>query len=118
MSRRHLSFTEKRRHRHRKQVDRLDRLETRNTITEPISVLGLSVSALRGMVQLGIMHPNGGSNAVNGLMRPLPGPVQAQKTQPVRSPSAPGGSAESSLNSVEQHVRQHPCRPGHSVGDR
>ena len=34
---RRLSFTERRRRRLAKKVDRLDRLETRNTITEPIS---------------------------------------------------------------------------------
>ena len=67
---RHLSFTERRRRRLAKKVDRLDRLETRNTITEPISVTGLAISALRGLVQLGIMHPHGGSNALSGLMRP------------------------------------------------
>ena len=55
MSRRRLSFTEKRRARLAKNVAQLDKLETRNTITEPISVLGLSVSAFRGLAQLGLV---------------------------------------------------------------
>src|SRR5262249_10831485 len=50
--------------------DLLDRLESKTTITEPISVTGLSISALRGMIQLGIMHPNGGSaDALRTLLR-------------------------------------------------
>ncbi len=51
MSSRRLSFTEKRRASLAKSVAHLDKLETRNTITEPISVLGLSLSAFRGLAQ-------------------------------------------------------------------
>jgi RHS repeat-associated protein len=72
-----LSFTERRRRRLAKNVDRLDRLESRTTITEPISITGLSISALRGLVQLGIMHPYGGSNALSGLFRPAAAVGQA-----------------------------------------
>ena len=54
-----LNFGERRRRMLAKKVDRLDRLETRNTITEPISVLGLSLTSLRGLVQLGIMDADG-----------------------------------------------------------
>jgi hypothetical protein len=65
----HLSFTERRRRRLAKKVDRLDRLESRTTITEPISFTGLAISALRGIVQLGLMSPFGASNAPNPLAR-------------------------------------------------
>jgi hypothetical protein len=65
----HLSFTERRRRKLARKVDHLDRLESRNTITEPISFTGLSISALRSMVQLGIMHPYGASNAPSTLAR-------------------------------------------------
>jgi hypothetical protein len=51
------SYTDKRRARLAKKVDRLDRLETRNTITEPISVFGLSVGALRALAQFGVIRP-------------------------------------------------------------
>jgi RHS repeat-associated protein len=64
-----LSFTERRRRRLAKKAN-LDRLETRNTITEPISITGLLIPAISGLVRLGIMHPNGGSNARSGMMRP------------------------------------------------
>ncbi len=63
----HISFTEKRRARLRRAVDRLDQLESRTTITEPISVTGLSVTALRGLAQLGIMQVQGGGDALERL---------------------------------------------------
>ncbi len=63
----HISFTEKRRARLRKAVDRIERLEPRTTITEPISITGLSVSALRGLAQLGVMQVHGGSDALDRL---------------------------------------------------
>ena len=62
-----VSFTEKRRARLRKAVDRIDQLESRTTITEPISFTGLSVSALRGLAQLGIAQVQGGSAALDQL---------------------------------------------------
>ena len=65
--RRHmLSFTERRRASLAKKVAQLDQLETRNTITEPISVVALSVSAFTGLARLGIMSPNAMSNELNG----------------------------------------------------
>ena len=67
MSFRRASFTETRRRSLAKRVDRLDRLESRTTITEPISFTGLSITALRGLAQLGLMYPNG---AASGLVRP------------------------------------------------
>ena len=45
----HLSFTEYRRRRLAKKVDRLDRLESRTTITEPISFTGMALSAMAGL---------------------------------------------------------------------
>ena len=60
MSRRRKSFTEKRRARLAMKWDRLDKLESKNTITEPISLLGLATGSLRGMVQLGLMQADGG----------------------------------------------------------
>jgi len=75
MSSRRLSFTEKRRARLRLQVDRLDRLETRNTITEPISVLGLSLSTYSGAARLGLMD----INALSGFTPPLQAANQAQR---------------------------------------
>jgi len=63
----HIPYTEKRRARLRKAVDRIERLESRTTITEPISVLALSVSALRGLAQLGIVQLNGGGDALARL---------------------------------------------------
>ena len=59
MSRRRLSFTERRRRALALKSAHLDKLETRNTITEPISVAGLSVTAFRGLAQMGIMTADG-----------------------------------------------------------
>jgi hypothetical protein len=67
MSRHRLSFTEKRRRKLAVKTAHLDRLETRNTITEPISFTGLSLSALRGLAQMGIVSPDGGTGAALGL---------------------------------------------------
>ena len=67
MSRRRLSFTERRRARLARKSAQLDRLETRNTITEPISFTGLALSSMRGLAQLGIMQADGGNSALLGL---------------------------------------------------
>jgi len=61
------ALSEKRRARLARKFDRLDRLETRNTITEPISVMGLSVTALRGLAQLGMVQVHGGGDALEAL---------------------------------------------------
>ena len=63
------SYTDKRRAQLKRKFELLDQLEKRSTITEPISVLGLSMTAFRGLVQLGIMSPTAASNA---LQRPAP----------------------------------------------
>ena len=67
---RHFLSPKRRRRRLAKKVDRLERLETRNTITEPINVTSLAVTALRGAAQLGFILPNQASNALSGLVRP------------------------------------------------
>jgi RHS repeat-associated protein len=67
MPRLRVSFTERRRARLARKFDRIERLETRNTVTEPISVTGLSVSALRGLAQLGIAQVHGGGDALERL---------------------------------------------------
>jgi RHS repeat-associated protein len=61
------SFTEERRARLRKAVDRIERLETRNTITEPISITALSVTALSGLARLGLAQVHGGSDRLGVL---------------------------------------------------
>ena len=57
----HLSFTEARRRRLAKKADRLDRLESRTTITEPISFTGMAVSAMGSLVRLGFIYPDTGN---------------------------------------------------------
>jgi hypothetical protein len=88
MSRRRLSFTERRRARLALKVAHLDQLEIRNTITEPISVLGLSISAFRGLAQIGIMVPDA-SAAARGLEHPGQEARQARRAanQPVALPT-------------------------------
>jgi len=77
-----LSFTERRRARLAKKVDQLDRLESRTTITEPISFTGLSVSALRGLAELGLMTVGGGNNISSQAVREA---SQRQAGQPTSS---------------------------------
>jgi len=71
MSRRQ-SYTEKRRAHLRMQVQ-LEMLERKQTITEPISVLGLTVSAWRGLAFFGIIDPS----ALGGFARPVQAANQA-----------------------------------------
>ena len=94
MSFRHLRvrFTEFRRRQLATKVDRLDRLESRTTITEPISFTGLALSAIRGMMQLGFMYPNAVSNAPSPFVRPKDAAKQAGP-KPARSTTrSPGCS--------------------------
>ena len=65
----HLSFTERRRRRLAKKVDQLDRLESRTTITEPLSFTGLALSATGVLARLGFMYPDGANHALNALAR-------------------------------------------------
>ncbi len=78
------SYTEGRRRRLARKVDRLERLETRNTITEPISVMSLAVTAMRGAERLGFILPNQASNALSGLVRPAD--VARQVGRPAKNP--------------------------------
>ena len=73
------SFTENRRRRLAKKVD-LDRLETRNTITEPISVTSLAVTALTGAAHLGFILPSQASNALSRLVLPADVAKQVGRT--------------------------------------
>ncbi len=124
--RRHmLSFTERRRASLAKKVVQLERLETRNTITEPISVLGLSLSALRELVRLGIVGVNGLSNERNGPMglnqainqTHPPAPVRGTATNvlpvAIGSPAAGGGAAATS-EAVER-LTKNPAPAGDSL---
>ncbi len=112
MSSRRLSFTEKRRAKLARSVAQLDRLETRNTITEPISVLGLSLSAFRGLAQIGLMEPNAMSNGLSGLVPPAEAAARSRRpagqaptnfipieiAAPIDQPVTPGGGGGSAQN--------------------
>jgi hypothetical protein len=82
MSRR-FSWTEKRRSRLRMQCVHLEVLESKHTITEPISVLGLSVSAFRGLAQMGLVDVN----AMRGVAPPV------QTANQARHPASQAGAA-------------------------
>ncbi len=93
MSRR-LSFTERRRARQAMKFGPLHRLETRNTMTEPISVTALSFTAFRSLAQLGIMQADGGNSelfaladaarqAKQGLVGPHPTAALPNKSAPI-----------------------------------
>jgi hypothetical protein len=71
------SYTDKRRAQLRRKFEVLDRLEKRSVVTEPISVLGLSMSAIRGSVQLGLMSQAAASNL---LHPPAPTHKPAEQT--------------------------------------
>ncbi len=105
----HLSFTEHRRRRLAKKVDLLDRLESRTTITEPISFTGLSISALRGLLQLGLMSAFGGSNAPSPFARAK----EAAKTAGRAGPK-PYVIPASLLKSVDAIARDHHAGAGSS----
>ena len=88
MSRHRLSFTEKRRRKLALKVARLDKLETRNTMTEPISVTALSISAMRGLAQMGIVSADGGNGAALRIAQAAQQAKQAQG-QARRTTAAP-----------------------------
>jgi hypothetical protein len=92
MSRRRLSFTERRRRALALKSARLDKLETRNTITEPISVFALTSTALRGLAQMGIMAADGGNGDALLLAQATREAREAQ-LHGVRSAPAPMASA-------------------------
>ncbi len=66
MPRIRLSFTERRRRRLALKVDRLDRLESRSTVT-PFSAFSLASGAFQGLAQLGLMQGN--ASAQSGPLR-------------------------------------------------
>ena len=120
-----MSFSERRRRMLARKVDRLDRLETRSTITEPISIVGLSVSALGGAARLGIIYPNGASNAPNGLMRrDLPSgqgqldakraPVASQVSASAALAPHPKQPAGAGGGGAVQELTSRPSGAGHS----
>jgi hypothetical protein len=105
MSRRRKSFTEKRRARLAMKWDRLDRLETKSTITEPISLLGLATGSLRGMVQLGLVQADGDNGgllamaqiarqAQQGLTPVAKAPLAADNLVPMGSVAPDTGSSD------------------------
>ena len=102
-----LSFTERRRARLAKQVDRLERLETRNTITEPISFTGMSLSVFRGLAMLGVPQVNGGS--AGGHLGAQPGADRAGHGQAGPSngvqPRFPGSADDFLAIAIEPHVK-------------
>jgi RHS repeat-associated protein len=61
------SFTERRRARLRKAVERVEKLEGRNTITEPISITALSLGITRTLGDLGLVQVHGGADALERL---------------------------------------------------
>ncbi len=63
----HIGYTERRRRMLRRNFDRLDRLESRTQITEPISLVGVATNALRNLIALGFMYPDGANRALNML---------------------------------------------------
>jgi hypothetical protein len=93
MSRRRLSFTERRKTRLARRFGRLDQLEARTTITEPISLTGLALSSMRGLVQLGIMQADGGNSALLGLAK-----MAQQATQGLARPRPAAAIAPSSTS--------------------
>ena len=88
MSRRRLSFTEKRRARLAMKWDRLEKLESRHTITEPISVLCAQHQCIRGLAQLGIMQADGGNSGLLTMAR-LAQQARQGPTRMTQAPAAP-----------------------------
>jgi YD repeat-containing protein len=102
MSRRRLSFTERRRTRLSfKPVH--DRLEIKNTITEPISVLGLSLSAFRGLAQIGIVVPDAGA-AASGLVRAEQAAGQARRSA-TQAPALPTNFVPTVIGPQVKHAK-------------
>ncbi len=63
----HIGYTERRRRMLRRNVDRLDRLESRTQITEPVSLVEVATNAIRNLIQLGFMYPDSANHALNAL---------------------------------------------------
>jgi hypothetical protein len=84
-------FTSRRRRYLAKKVDRLDRLETRNTMTEPISVVGLMLGSMRWLEQLGLVDRSVLGNPLSGLAQPGQAAAKVQQ-QAMKPPAAPDSS--------------------------
>jgi hypothetical protein len=69
MPRIRLSFTEHRRRKLALKVDRLDRLESRSTVT-PFNAFSLATGAFQGLSQLGMMRSGGSGSALSGPVQP------------------------------------------------
>ena len=125
MSRPRLSFTERRRARRAQlamKFGRLDQLEARTTMTEPISVTALALSSLSGLARLGIMQADGGNG---GLLALTQAAHQARQglsqsgsataipyrpaTVPIGLPTAPAASAVVGGGSVLAAENQKPA---------
>ena len=63
------------------------RLESRTTITEPISFTGMALSVMGPMFQLGFMYPEGASNALRSLSAPRTRPNRRATRAPSRTRS-------------------------------
>jgi hypothetical protein len=90
MSRRRLSFTEKRHARRARLAmkwDQLDKLEPRTTMTEPISVLALSTGVM-SLARLGIIQTDGGNSGLLTMAR-LAQQAQQGPTRITPAPAAP-----------------------------
>ena len=129
MSRHRSGFTSRRRAYLAKKVSQLEVLETKNTITEPISVLGLSLGAMRGLALFGVMPADGWVHASIGAERirqaPATGHPKPATTAPISSDtfvttarlgSAPnravGGGTAASAKSAAQPTAAHAAKSG------
>ncbi|HZW34311.1 MAG TPA: hypothetical protein VFF52_26545, partial [Isosphaeraceae bacterium] len=110
MPRLRLSFQECRRRALCMRVRALEKLESKSTITEPISFTGLSLSAVRGLVQLGIVPTNGGANgqlggAVTGRLMSISA-TRAKPLDPAELRSPGPGSERLGIAVVPEHGGQ------------
>ena len=98
-------FTSRRRRYLAKKVDRLDRLENRTTLTEPISVVGLLMGSLRWLDQLGIVDKRMLGNPVSRLAPT--GQVSTQgQAQAQKAPAAPDSSDSIMASRQRDHSGQ------------
>ncbi len=81
MGRYRLSFSERRRARLAKQVDRIDILHDCNTITEPISLTAMSLGIAPALTALGLSRADGnGATALVPRVADGQGTVQASRS--------------------------------------
>jgi hypothetical protein len=92
-------FTSRRRRYLAKKVDRIDRIETRNTMTEPISVLGLMTGSLCWLEQLGLVDRSMLGNPLSGLARPDQAAAKVQPQATIQTP------INSSVGAIGEGIR-------------